>query len=87
MPTDLFMPGFADFLRTNIEMECVRQCVSKYKVGYRSKMVKGTMSRDEYFFRKLKHFNLCFLCMCLWFSTSFNSFSVPYAIINFFLLL
>ncbi len=44
---------------------------------------KGTVSRDGYFFWRSKHFNLYFLCMPLWFSMSFKSFSLLYTIINF----
>ncbi len=45
--------------------------------------LKGTVSRDGYFFWRSKHFNQYFLCMrwCFW--RSFKRFSLPYTIINF----
>jgi hypothetical protein len=45
--------------------------------------LKGTVSRDEYFFWRSKHFIQYFMCLRWWVSRSFKSFSLPYIIINF----
>ncbi len=79
MPTDLFMPGFEDFQRTKIEMECMRKCLSTmWDIGQR--WLKGQCHEMNIFF--LESFNLL-ICTFLWVSTSFKSFSVPNAIIIF----
>ncbi len=48
-------------------------------------LFKGTVSRDGYFFLRSKHFIQYpyFLCTRWWFSRSFESFSLPYTIVNF----
>jgi hypothetical protein len=47
--------------------------------------LKGTVSRDEYFCWRSKHFIQYFMCLRWWFSRSFKSFSLPYihVIVNF----
>jgi len=62
MPTDLFMPGFADFLRTKIEMECVRQCVNTgWDIGKRC--LKGHCHEINILFESL-NILICTFCAC-----------------------
>ncbi len=49
--------------------------------------LKETVSQDGYFLWRAKHLNQYFLCLRWWFSRCSKSFSLPYIIINFLLLL
>ncbi len=46
-------------------------------------VLKGQCHEMEICFKGFKYFNQYFLCMRWWFLKSFNSFSLPYKIVNF----
>jgi hypothetical protein len=86
MPTDLFMQGFADFQRTKIEMDCVRQCVSTgWNIGKRC--VKGQCHEINILFES---FNILIgnFCVCAdGLQRLSKAFQFPMQLLYFYLLL